>query len=132
MQIARGLYSLGDNSGGYVRAFLVDDGAGLTLIDTLLDKNGTLVRDELRRIGKQPSDIKCIVLTHADQSHLGGLAALKQATGAIVYSHEWEVDVIEGRRKQGVDHAANVGDRGLSLSRQLLQERVGRVRVMVE
>jgi glyoxylase-like metal-dependent hydrolase (beta-lactamase superfamily II) len=99
MQIVPGLHSLGDKSGGYVRAFLVDDGNGLTLIDTLLDKNGTLVLDELKAMGKEPKDLKRIVLTHAHQSHLGGLAALKAATGARVYSHDWEADIIEGKRK---------------------------------
>ena len=99
MQIAPGLFSLGDKSGGYVRSFLLDDGNGLTLIDTLLDKDGTLVMEELKRMGKQPSDIKRIILTHAHQSHLGGLAALKKATGAPVYSHDWEADIIRGLKK---------------------------------
>lgn len=99
MQIAPGLYCVGDKSGGYVRAFLVDDGNGLTLIDTLLDRNGALVTAELGAIGRQPADIKRIILTHAHQSHLGGLAALKKATGAAVYSHDWEADVIRGKRK---------------------------------
>lgn len=99
MQIVPGLHSLGDKSGGYVRAFLIDDGNGLTLIDTLLDKNGTLVLDELRAMGKQPKDLVRIIQTHAHQSHLGGLAALKKATGARVYSHDWEAEIIAGRRK---------------------------------
>jgi glyoxylase-like metal-dependent hydrolase (beta-lactamase superfamily II) len=99
MQIVPGLYSMGDHSGGYVRSFLIDDGNGLTLIDTLLDKSGTLVLEELKALGKQPGDIKRIILTHAHQSHLGGLAALKAATGARVYSHDWEAPIIEGKKK---------------------------------
>jgi len=99
MQIVPGLHSLGDTSGGYVRSYLVEDGADLILIDTLLDKAGTLVLDEIKALGKNPADIKKIILTHAHQSHLGGLAALKAATGARVYSHIWEADVIEGKRK---------------------------------
>jgi glyoxylase-like metal-dependent hydrolase (beta-lactamase superfamily II) len=99
MQIVPGLYSLGDTSGGYVRSFLLDDGKGLTLIDTLLDKTGTLVLDELKKLGKKPQDVKRIILTHAHQSHLGGLRALKEATGARVYSHDWEAPIIEGKKK---------------------------------
>ena len=99
MQIAPGLYSLGDKSGGYVRAFLIDSGGELTLVDSLLDKGGALVLAELQAIGKKPTDIKRIILTHAHQSHLGGLAALKAATGARVYCHDWEAPVIEGKRK---------------------------------
>ena len=99
MQIAPGLYSLGDKSGGYVRAYLIDDGTELTLIDTLLDKGGRLVLDELKALGKKPKDITRIILTHAHQSHLGGLTALAAETGARVYSHLWEADVIAGKRK---------------------------------
>jgi glyoxylase-like metal-dependent hydrolase (beta-lactamase superfamily II) len=99
MQIVPGLYSLGDTSGGYVRGFLLDDGKELTLVDTLLDQAGTLVLNELKALGKKPQDVKRIILTHAHQSHLGGLKALKDATGARVYSHLWEADIIEGRKK---------------------------------
>lgn len=99
MRIAPGVHSLGDKSGGYVRAFLLDDGNGLTLVDTLLDKDGRGILDELKLMGRQPADIKRIILTHAHQSHLGGLAALKKATGARVYSHDWEADIIAGKRK---------------------------------
>lgn len=99
MQIIPGLHSLGDSSGGYVRAFLIDDGQELTLVDTLLDGAGSLVLDELKSIGKKPQDLKRIILTHAHQSHLGGLAALKAATGARVFSHDWEADIIQGKKK---------------------------------
>ena len=99
MQITPGLHSLGDTSGGRVRAFLIDDGNGLTLIDTLLNKDGRDILDEIRRLGRQPKDLKQIILTHAHQSHLGELAALKKASGATVYSHDWETDIIAGKRK---------------------------------
>ena len=99
MQIVPGLYSLGDKSGGYVRAFLIDDGRELTIVDSLLDQAGSLVLAELKSLGKKPQDVKRIILTHAHQSHLGGLAALKAATGARVYSHDWEADIIEGKKK---------------------------------
>jgi len=99
MEILPGLYSLGDKSGGYVRAYLIQDGDELTLIDTLLDKDGTLVLEELKAIGKRPQDIKHIILTHAHQSHLGGLLALKKATGARVYCHDWEAEIIVGKKK---------------------------------
>ena len=99
MRVAPRLHSLGDKSGGHVRAFLIDDGKELTLIDTLLDQDGRGVLDELKLMGKMPTDITRIILTHAHQSHLGGLAALKKITGARVYSHDWEADIIQGKRK---------------------------------
>lgn len=100
MKVAPGLYSLRQNQGGRIHAFLLDDGSGeLTLIDTLWNSDGALVLDEIRSMGHVPTDLKHIVLTHAHRSHLGGLAALKRVTGATVYAHEWEADIIAGNRK---------------------------------
>jgi glyoxylase-like metal-dependent hydrolase (beta-lactamase superfamily II) len=99
MRIANGIYSIGQQEGGRVHAFLLDDGNGLTLIDTMYDDDARHVLSELASIGKTPADLKHIILTHAHKSHVGGLAALKKASGATVHSHEWEVDIIAGRRE---------------------------------
>jgi glyoxylase-like metal-dependent hydrolase (beta-lactamase superfamily II) len=99
MRIANGIYSLGQEEGGRVHAFLLDDGNGLTLIDTMYDDDARHVLAELTSIGKTPADVKHIILTHAHKSHVGGVAALKKASGATVYSHDWEVDIIAGRRE---------------------------------
>ena len=99
MEIAPGVYSMSQEEGGHVHAFLLDDGTDLTLIDTLYDDDGNGVLAEIARIGKSPAQLKTIILTHAHKSHLGGLAALKKASGATVCSHDWEVDIIAGRRK---------------------------------
>jgi glyoxylase-like metal-dependent hydrolase (beta-lactamase superfamily II) len=99
MKIAPGIYSMGQEEGGRVHAFLLDDGAGLTLIDTMYDDDARHVLAELASIGKAPGDLKHIILTHAHKSHVGGVAALKQASRAEVCAHEWEVDIIAGRRK---------------------------------
>ena len=99
MEIAPGVHSLRQDAGGHVHAFLLDDGQELTLIDTLYDLDGAIILDEILRIGKTPKALKHIVLTHGHRSHLGGLAALKRVTGATVYSHEWEADIIAGERK---------------------------------
>ena len=99
MKIARGMYSLGQRKGGHVHAFLLDTESGLTLVDTLFDTDGRLVLDCIREIGKQPTDLKHIILTHAHRSHLGGLAQLKKLSGARVYSHDWEAPIAAGERK---------------------------------
>ena len=94
METAPGIYSMGQRQGGNVHAYLFDDGKELTLVDTLFDHDAHRVLAELQAIGKKPQDIKHIILTHAHRSHLGGLAELKRLSGATVYSHEWEADII--------------------------------------
>lgn len=98
MEAAPGLYSMGQSLGGNVHAFLLDDGKELTLIDSLFDTDAHRIIAQVEAIGKKVQDIKHIILTHAHRSHLGGLARLKELSGAQVYAHEWESDIISGDR----------------------------------
>ncbi|MBA3245131.1 MAG: MBL fold metallo-hydrolase [Actinobacteria bacterium] len=81
-----------------MRAFLLQAGGELTLVDTLFEDDGAGVLEAIRKLGRSPRDLKRIVLTHAHRSHLGGLAALKRETGATVLAHEWEADIVAGER----------------------------------
>jgi glyoxylase-like metal-dependent hydrolase (beta-lactamase superfamily II) len=103
-KIAAGVYSIAQTGlraypSGYVRAYLLDKGNELTLIDTLADPDAHLIFEALESINRPVTDVKHIVITHAHWSHLGGLAFLKRASGATVYAHEWEADIIAGDRK---------------------------------
>ena len=82
-----------------MRAFLVEDGGELTLVDTLFEGDARHVLAAIRALGRKPSDLKRIAITHAHRSHLGGLAALKRVTGATVLAHEWEADIVGGARR---------------------------------
>jgi len=97
-QIAPGVYSMKQNKGGHVHAFLLDDGAGLTLIDTLFDTDARQILNRIKSIGYEIQDLKHIVLTHGHRSHIGGLATLKRLSDATVHAHEWEADIIAGER----------------------------------
>jgi len=95
MRIGDGIEMLGDASYGNVRAFLVvDDDEKLTLIDTLGEKHPFMILDAIRRLGFAPTELKRIYLTHAHFSHLAGLVALVQLSGAQVYVHEEEADMV--------------------------------------
>ena len=98
MELAPGVYSLGVHKGFATHAFLIAEEDGFTLIDTLFDADGLVIADQIRALGGTLADLKRIVVTHAHRSHLGGLAALKRLSGATVYSHAWEADIIAGER----------------------------------
>lgn len=98
-ELAPGVHSLGHRKGGHVRAFLVEDAGELTLVDTLFENDARLVLEAIRRLGRHPSDLRQIAITHAHRSHLGGLAALKRASAATVYAHAWEADIVSGHRR---------------------------------
>ena len=99
MKLTDGIHYLRQTMGGHVHAFLLDDGNGITLIDALYDTDGKMILDEIRAMGRKPSDLKNIIATHAHRSHIGGMAELKEQSNATVYAHEWEIGIIEGKRK---------------------------------
>lgn len=99
IELADGVWSLGHGKGGHVHAFLLDAGGELTLVDTLFENDARLVLEALDRLGRRPADLRRIAITHGHRSHLGGLAALKRATGATVYAHRWEADIVAGERR---------------------------------
>jgi glyoxylase-like metal-dependent hydrolase (beta-lactamase superfamily II) len=99
-KIAEGVYSLSQKKGGRVHAFLLEDAGALTLIDTLYDDDAALVLRAIQQLGRTASDLRNIVITHGHRSHL---AKLKQLSGAKVWAHEWEADIVAGNRKaQGI------------------------------
>jgi len=98
-ELVPGVHALGGKKGGRVRAFLVDDGHELTLVDTLFEGDARLVLEAIRALGRSVTDLKRIALTHGHRSHLGGLAALQRASGAKVFAHAWEADIVAGDRR---------------------------------
>jgi glyoxylase-like metal-dependent hydrolase (beta-lactamase superfamily II) len=99
MAIAPGIHELGGKKNGWVRAFLIEHGRELTLVDTLADRDAHLVLERIHRLGRRATDLKQIVLTHAHRSHLGGLAQLRAQSNAIVLCHRWEADIVSGQRE---------------------------------
>lgn len=69
--------TLGDFINSY--AFIDDDGS-VTLVDCGLKRASAKIVRALDSIGKHPSDVQRIVLTHAHFDHAGGAAAMVDAT----------------------------------------------------
>lgn len=72
------------------------DERGATLIDTGMPGQEQVILDGLEKEGITRSDLKQIVITHADIDHLGSMKALKEQTGAKVISLETEAGYISG------------------------------------
>jgi glyoxylase-like metal-dependent hydrolase (beta-lactamase superfamily II) len=93
-QIIPGLW-LFDEIGDAVHCYLWEWAGGLTLIDTGHPKDGPIILAALRKHGYALHNVRRIILTHADMDHSGGLAQLKQATGAKVACHAAEKEFVE-------------------------------------
>lgn len=71
-------------------------GDGVVVVDTGVPGSEAAILGALEDLGRAAGDVTDIVVTHADGDHVGGLAALVEATGATVWASEHEADVIEG------------------------------------
>jgi glyoxylase-like metal-dependent hydrolase (beta-lactamase superfamily II) len=89
-RIAPNVYRVG---AGGVAAFLIDDGP-LSLIDTGQPGKDHKIMAAVRRMGRLPTDVKNILITHYHRDHVGGLATLAQATRAKVYAPAGDVELI--------------------------------------
>ena len=82
----------------FVNMYLVVDLDGLTLIDTGIAGSEKRVLKYIVGLGRTPTDVRRIIITHSDGDHVGGLAALKAATGARVYANAIEAEAIAAGR----------------------------------
>jgi 3-oxoadipate enol-lactonase len=105
-EVVSGLYQLSNDR---INAFLIDDGdAGLTLIDCGYPKHGDAIIEAIRSIGREPSDLKNILITHAHPDHLG---SAKQLSGGStpISMHPADGDIA----KAGVYHLSMKAGPGL-------------------
>jgi glyoxylase-like metal-dependent hydrolase (beta-lactamase superfamily II) len=79
---------------GFVSTYLIESDDGLMLIDTGIGGSEIKILAAMQALGKQPGELRHIILTHLHGDHTGGLAALKQATGAAIYAHALEAPAI--------------------------------------
>lgn len=80
------------------RVYLIDDADGYTLIDTSIASAAPKILKQLSASGRNPRDVRRILITHGHPDHVGGLPALKEATGAQTWASAIERPVIEGRQ----------------------------------
>ncbi|HWK06610.1 MAG TPA: MBL fold metallo-hydrolase [Puia sp.] len=90
-QISSRVYQI---SLGVVNAFVVED-EGLTLIDTGVKGSADKIFAALKKGGKDPGDIRRIILTHAHPDHSGSVAELKRRLNVPVWAHAEDAKLIE-------------------------------------
>lgn len=79
---------------GAVNAFVIED-KGLTLIDTGYKNSMKKIFNAIDKAGKNPNDIKQVILTHCHPDHAGSAAAISKKLNVPVYAHVEEAPLIE-------------------------------------
>ena len=90
-QITDTIYQL---SLGSVNTFVIEDN-GLTLIDTGLPGGKDKIFSSLEKAGKNPADIKQIILTHCHTDHAGSAEELVTELNVPVFAHTIDAELIE-------------------------------------
>jgi glyoxylase-like metal-dependent hydrolase (beta-lactamase superfamily II) len=80
---------------GLVNVYLLNSPGGLTLVDAGFPRDTSKILKGITSIGRNPDDVRHILLTHAHPDHIGGAAALRKRTGAQVYAHSADAPIIE-------------------------------------
>jgi len=97
--LADGVWRIPTAPADLVNSFLLQGQDGtLTLIDAGTTRAPRRLLAALAQLGKAPRDVTHLLLSHAHSDHAGGAAAVVDASGAAVHTHEREaVYLREGR-----------------------------------
>jgi glyoxylase-like metal-dependent hydrolase (beta-lactamase superfamily II) len=78
----------------------ISDNSEISIIDAGMPGNASKILSQISDLDISLEKIKYIILTHADIDHIGSVAELKNATGALVAIHEIEVPYLLGEKKK--------------------------------
>ncbi len=80
--------------------YVWQDAEGLILFDTGMPWHARSILSALSAEGFTPSQIHHILITHGDLDHIGGMRAIKQATGAPIVCHAVTGAILQGRLRR--------------------------------
>ena len=112
-----GAHRLGDEM---VNFYLIEDGSGVTLVDTGLPSHYDALVTALIGLGRSLDDVRGILLTHAHPDHLGLAERLREETGATVWVSAADASML------GVADATGSGRKSRTLYAPMLVATPGR------
>jgi metallo-beta-lactamase class B len=77
-------------------SYLITSPQGHVLVDTVMPESTSLIKTNIEKLGFKITDIKYLLNTHAHIDHTGGLAEMKQASGAQMVAGEADKPLLEG------------------------------------
>jgi metallo-beta-lactamase class B len=78
-----------------VASYLIATPKGLIVIDGGFAETAPMIEANIRKLGYDPGTIRILLNSHAHFDHAGGLAKLKDDTGARLYASEGDAPLLE-------------------------------------
>lgn len=94
--IGSGLLGMNASDDWDCNIYLLDGGSEQAIVDCGSGYGIPNILEELKRDGFNPDSVRYLLLTHAHMDHAGGVAALRQRTGAQVVASRLSAPLIEG------------------------------------
>jgi metallo-beta-lactamase class B len=104
-QLIGNIYYVGTDG---ISAYIIETSQGLILMDTALPESTGMIKANIAKLGFKLSDIKIILNSHAHFDHTGGLAEIKQDTGAQLIAGERDKPLLEGGYYPGDEKNADL------------------------
>ena len=93
LKIAEGVYRV---PAKHANTYLVEADNGLVIVDTGMPGSEKRILKAIASLGREPRDVKLILLTHRHWDHIGSAAALKKETSGMLVSHGFEKPYVAG------------------------------------
>jgi metallo-beta-lactamase class B len=77
-----------------VSSFLITTPKGHILLDSGFDETVPLIQANIKQLGFKLEDVKILINSHAHADHAGGLATLKQLTGAKLFASKADAELL--------------------------------------
>ena len=100
MEIVEGIHRVDEASANMAHSnvYVLIQGDELTVIDTGTAGNAKKIVNYVQKIGRHPSNVSTIILTHCHMDHAGSVKELKGLTRAKVAVHAEDADFVSGKK----------------------------------
>jgi glyoxylase-like metal-dependent hydrolase (beta-lactamase superfamily II) len=79
---------------GDLTAYLIVLPEDVTLVDAGFPGSVGVIEAALWELGREPADLRNVLVTHCHPDHAGGLAEIKRATGAAAWMHPADAELV--------------------------------------